>query len=66
MAVCAYGAKAETETTRMITEKMSALAEVQVAVTAAALRGSKKYRLAKKALGVYAKRVSRNRRRLAK
>jgi hypothetical protein len=50
----------------MITEKVAALAEAQVAVTAAALRGSKKHRLAKKALGVYAKRVSRNRRRLAK
>jgi len=60
------GARAEIETTRMITEKTGALAEVQVAVTAAALRGSKKHRLAKKALGIYAKRVSRNRRRLAK
>jgi hypothetical protein len=60
------GARAEIETTRMITEKTGALAEVQVAVTAAALQGSKKHRLAKKALGVYAKRVSRNRRRLAK
>ena len=55
------GAQAEIETTRMITEKVAALAEAQVAVTAAALRGSKKHRLAKNALGVYAKRVSRER-----
>ena len=60
------GALAEIETTRMITEKVAALAEAQVAATVAALRGSKKHRVAKRALGVYAKRVSSNRRRLAK
>ena len=60
------GAKGEIETTRMITEKVAALAEAQVAATAAVLRGSKKHRVAKRALGVYAKRVSSNRRRLAK
>jgi hypothetical protein len=46
----------------MITEKVAALAEAQVAATAAALTGSKKH--AKKTLGVYARRVRRNRRRL--
>jgi len=60
------GAQAEIETTRMVTEKVAALAEVQAAATAAALRGSKKHRVAKKALGIYARRVSSNRRRLAK
>ncbi len=60
------GAQAEIEATRMITEKVAALAEAQVAATAAALRGSKKHGVARKALGVYAKRVSSNRRRLAK
>jgi len=50
----------------MITEKVAALAEAQVAATAAALRGSKRHGAAKKALGVYAKRVSSNRRRLTK
>jgi len=60
------GALAEIETTRMITEKVAALAEAQVAATAATLRGSEKHRVAKKALGVYARRVSSNRRRLAK
>jgi hypothetical protein len=60
------GAKAEAEAARMITEKVAALAEAQVAATAAALKGGKKHRVAKTALGVYAKRIGRNRRRLAK
>ena len=60
------GAKAEAETTRMITEKVAALAEAQVAAMTAVLKGNKKHRVAKKALGVYAKRVGRNRRRLSK
>jgi hypothetical protein len=50
----------------MITEKVAALAEAQVVATAAALKGGKKHRIAKKALGVYARRVRRNRRRLSK
>ena len=60
------GARAEAETTRMITEKVAALAEAQVAAMTALLTGNKKHRVAKKALGVYAKRVGRNRRRLSK
>jgi hypothetical protein len=60
------GAQAEIETTRMITEKVAALSEAQVAATLAAFRGSKKHAVAKKALGVYARRVSRNKRRLVK
>ncbi len=60
------GAKAEAEAQRMITEKVVALAEAQVAATAATLKGNAKHRIAKKALGVYAKRVRRNRRRLLK
>src|SRR6516165_1212745 len=60
------GARAEAETTRMITEKVAALAEAQVAAMTAVLTGNKKHRVAKKALGVYAKRVGRNRRRLSK
>jgi hypothetical protein len=60
------GAKAEAETTRMITEKVAALAEAQVRATVAALTGSKKHAIAKKTLGIYAKRVRRNRRRLSK
>ena len=59
------GAKARAEAQRMVTEKVAALAETQVATTVATLKGSKKHRVAKKALGVYAGRVRRNRRRLA-
>jgi len=60
------GAKAEAEVQRMITEKVAALTEAQVAATMATLKDSKKHRVAKKALDVYARRVRRNRRRLAK
>ena len=60
------GAKAEAETTRMITEKVAALAEAQVAAMTTVLKGNKKHRVARKALGVYAKRVGRNSRRLSK
>ncbi len=60
------GAKADSETTRMMSEKVAALAEAQLAATAAALTGRKKHAVAKKTLGVYARRVRRNRRRLSK
>jgi hypothetical protein len=60
------GARANAETQRMITEKVAALGEVQLTATAAALKGSTKRRVAKKALAVYATRVRRNRRRLSK
>jgi hypothetical protein len=50
----------------MITEKVAALAEAQVAAMTTVLKGNKKHRVARKALGVYAKRVGRNRRRLSK
>ena len=63
MRIAQGGALAEIETTRMITEKVAARAEAQVATTAATLRGSKKHRVVKKALGVDARRVSSNRRR---
>ena len=43
---------ATAEARRMITEKMAALGEAQVAATVATLKGSKKHRVAKKALGV--------------
>jgi hypothetical protein len=60
------GAKAQAEAQRMITEKGAALAEAQVAATVATLKGSKRHLVAKKALGVYARRVGHNRRRLSK
>lgn len=59
------GARAQAEAQRMITEKLAALAEAQLAAPAATLKGSKPHRVAKKA-AVYAGRVRRNRRRLAK
>ena len=62
LCVAQGGAKARTETQRMITEKVAALTEAQVAATVATLKGSKKHRVAKKALGVYARRVRRKRR----
>ena len=66
MRIAKGGARAKAETQRMITEKVAALAEAQIAAAAATLKGSKKHRVAKKALAVYAGRVRRNRRRLSK
>ena len=53
------------ETHRMLTEKIVALAEAQAAAGTAAIRGSS-HRVAKKALGVYKKRVRRNKLRLTR
>ena len=66
MRIAEGGARAEAEAQRMFTEKVAALAEAQLATTAALLKGDKKQRVAKKALTVYSKRVRRNRRRLSK
>ncbi len=60
------GARAEAEAQRMMTEKVVAFAEAQLAASIATLKGSKRHRVAKKALAPYAARVRRNRRRLAK
>jgi hypothetical protein len=53
----------QSETHRMLTEK--ALTEAQAAAGTAAIRGSS-HRVAKKALGVYKKRVRRNKLRLTR
>jgi hypothetical protein len=45
------GARAEVETQRMITEKVAALAEAQLAATAAALKGRKKTSRCEKSAG---------------
>jgi hypothetical protein len=50
MRIAKGGARAEAEAQRMITEKVAALAEAQIAAAAATLKGSKKHRVAKKAL----------------
>jgi hypothetical protein len=53
----------QSETHRMVTEKMAALTEAQAAVATAAIHGSG-HRVVKKALGVYKKRVRHNKQRL--
>src|SRR5262249_53876794 len=60
------GAKADAESKRTITETIVALAEAQLAATAATLKGSKKPGVAKKAMAVYATLVRLNRGRLSK
>ena len=54
----------QTEARRMVTEKIAALAEAQVAAATAAIEGRSSQQITKKALGVYKKRVHRNKRRL--
>jgi DNA-binding NarL/FixJ family response regulator len=53
----------QSETHRMVTEKIAALTEAQAAVATAAVHGSS-HRAIKKALGVYKKRVRHNKQRL--
>jgi hypothetical protein len=62
----AGGALAQSETGRMISEKVQALGEAQTAATIATIRGGSSRHVAKKVLGVYKKRVRGNRRRLTK
>jgi hypothetical protein len=50
----------------MVTEKILAAGEAQVAAAAAAMRGHKKHVAAGKALNVYRKRVRANKRRLSR
>jgi hypothetical protein len=56
----------EAESSRMVTEKILAAGEAQVAAAAAAMRGHKKHVVAGKALNVYRKRVRANKRRLSR
>jgi hypothetical protein len=64
--MAAGGAWAEAEAQRMIFEKAFTLAEAHTAATAMAAKGGKDGRIAKKVLGVYGRRVRRNKRRLKK
>jgi hypothetical protein len=66
MRLAAGGALAQSESTRMISEKMLALGEAQTAAALATIKGGKNPYVAKKVLGVYKKRVRGNRRRLTK
>jgi hypothetical protein len=60
----AHGRRSETR--RMVTEKIAALTEAQAAAVTAAVSGGSGHRAAKKVLGVYKRRVRRNKRRLAR
>jgi hypothetical protein len=50
----------------MVAEKIVALGEAQAAAAIAAMKGGNSSQVAKKALGVYRKRIRGNRRRLSK
>jgi hypothetical protein len=54
------------EAQRMTAEKVAALAQVQVATAFGVLSGKRGPAVAKKAIGIYGKRVRRNRRRLSR
>jgi hypothetical protein len=64
--LAAGGARAETEASRMVTEKILAAGEAQMSAAAAAVRGHKKHVVAGKALSAYRKRVRAHRRRLSR
>lgn len=66
MRLAAGGALAQSESARMVSEKMFALGEAQAAAALATMKGGGSPRAAKKVLGVYKRRVRKNRRRLAK
>jgi hypothetical protein len=64
--VAAGGALAQSEMTRMITEKVEALGEAKTAAAIGAVSGRSGRQIAKKVAGVYKKRVRGNRRRLTR
>jgi hypothetical protein len=64
--LAAGGARAEAEASRMVTEKILAAGEAQMAATMAAMNGHKKHVVADKALAAYSKRVRANKRRLTR
>ena len=63
--LAAGGARAEADASRMVTEKVLAACEAQIAAAMVAMRGHKEHVIAGKALNVYGKRVRANRRRLS-
>jgi hypothetical protein len=60
------GSAGQSEARRMVTEKLSALAEAQTAAAIVAIKGGNGHAVAKKVLNVYEKRVRGNKRRLSK
>ena len=66
MRLAAGGARGRAEASRMVAEKVGALAEAQTAVAAAILTGRRQKVVAGKVLNTYKKRVRANRRRLTR
>ena len=64
--VAAGGTQAQSEINRMITEKVQAFGEAQTAAAIGAVGGGSGRHIAKKVVGVYKKRVRKNRRRLTR
>jgi hypothetical protein len=64
--LAAGGVRAEAEASRMVTEKIMASGEAQMAAAMAAMGGHKEHVIAAEALNVYGKRVRANRRRLSR
>ena len=64
--LAAGGSRREAEVTRMVTEKVTAAAEAQVAAAAAAISGRPQHVVANKALKVLKRRVRANKRRLSR
>jgi hypothetical protein len=64
--VASGGPRAQAELSRMVSEKIAAVAEAQGAATAAVMTGSKDHATAGKVLNVFKKRVRANKRRLAR
>jgi hypothetical protein len=66
MRLAAGGARGRAEASRMVAEKVGALAEAQTAAAAAILTGRREKAVAGKVLSTYRKRVRANRRRLSR
>jgi hypothetical protein len=66
MRLAAGGGRADTEVSRMVTEKVLVAGEAQMAAATAIMRARKKHVVAGKALKVYSKRVRANKRRLSR
>jgi hypothetical protein len=65
MRLASGDARGQDELNRMVIEKMTALAEAQMAAATAIMNGHKDHVVARKALTVFRKRVRDNRRRLS-
>jgi hypothetical protein len=66
MRLAAGGARGRAEASRMVSEKIGALAEAQTGAAAAILAGRREKIVAGKVLNAYKKRVRANRRRLTR